>query len=85
MGSKFNEDGTQRYLTEEDDLHGKHDHSKTIFHRTSQPITEGVKEEEDNPMEFQAATVIVPPASSSTKGNEKEYAHTFSGHETTRR
>ncbi|KAK9399552.1 receptor-type tyrosine-protein phosphatase zeta [Crotalus adamanteus] len=27
----------------------------------------GLKEEEDNPMEFQAATAIVPPASSSTK------------------
>ncbi|ETE72276.1 Receptor-type tyrosine-protein phosphatase zeta, partial [Ophiophagus hannah] len=81
--TKFSEDGTQRYLTEEKDLHGKHDRSKTIFHQTSPPITEGLKEE-NNPMEFQAATAIVPPASSSTKGNEEEYAHTFSGNETTR-
>ncbi|KAG8142855.1 hypothetical protein E2320_006058 [Naja naja] len=81
--TKFNGDGTQRDLTEEKDLHGKHDRSKTIFHQTSPPITEGLKEE-NSPMEFQAATAIVPPASSSTKGNEEEYAHTFSGNETTR-
>ncbi|XP_026581495.1 receptor-type tyrosine-protein phosphatase zeta-like, partial [Pseudonaja textilis] len=81
--TKFNGDGTQRYLTEEKDLHGKHDRSKTIFHQTSPPITEGLKEE-NNPMEFQAATAIVPPVSSSTKGNEEKYAHTFSGNETTR-
>ncbi|XP_070610842.1 receptor-type tyrosine-protein phosphatase zeta isoform X3 [Erythrolamprus reginae] len=80
METKFNEDGTQRYLTEEKDLY---DRSKTIFHQTSPPITEGLKEEEDKTMEFQAATAIVPPASSSTKGNEEEYAHTFSGNETT--
>ncbi|XP_039184208.1 receptor-type tyrosine-protein phosphatase zeta isoform X8 [Crotalus tigris] len=67
METKFNEDGTQRDPTEEKDLHGRHDHSQTMFHRTSPPITEGLKEEEDNPMEFQAATAIVPPASSSTK------------------
>ncbi|KAM6436595.1 receptor-type tyrosine-protein phosphatase zeta isoform 1-T1 [Liasis olivaceus] len=84
MGTRSNEDGTQRYLTEEEDLRGKPDHSKSIFHRTSQPITKGLKEEEDNPMEFQAATAIAPPASSSTKGNEEEYAHTFYGNETTR-
>ncbi|XP_070610843.1 receptor-type tyrosine-protein phosphatase zeta isoform X4 [Erythrolamprus reginae] len=64
METKFNEDGTQRYLTEEKDLY---DRSKTIFHQTSPPITEGLKEEEDKTMEFQAATAIVPPASSSTK------------------
>ncbi|XP_026581496.1 receptor-type tyrosine-protein phosphatase zeta-like, partial [Pseudonaja textilis] len=81
--TKFNEDGTQRYLTEEKDLHGKYDRSKTIFHQTSPLITEGLKEE-NNPMEFQAATAIVPPVSSSTKGNEEKYAHTFSGNETTR-
>ncbi|XP_058047316.1 receptor-type tyrosine-protein phosphatase zeta isoform X3 [Ahaetulla prasina] len=64
METKFNEDETQRYFTEEKYLH---DHSKTIFHQTFPPITEGLKEEEDNAMEFQAATAIVPPASSSTK------------------
>ncbi|XP_060543111.1 receptor-type tyrosine-protein phosphatase zeta isoform X7 [Pantherophis guttatus] len=81
METKFNEDETQRYFTEEKYLP---DHSKTIFHQTFPPITEGLKEEEDNAMEFQAATAIVPPASSSSKGNEEEYAHTFSGNETTR-
>ncbi|XP_070804048.1 receptor-type tyrosine-protein phosphatase zeta [Pituophis catenifer annectens] len=81
METKFNEDETQRYFTEEKYLP---DHSKTISHQTFPPITEGLKEEEDNAMEFQAATAIVPPASSSSKGNEEEYAHTFSGNETTR-
>ncbi|XP_060543109.1 receptor-type tyrosine-protein phosphatase zeta isoform X5 [Pantherophis guttatus] len=64
METKFNEDETQRYFTEEKYLP---DHSKTIFHQTFPPITEGLKEEEDNAMEFQAATAIVPPASSSSK------------------
>ncbi|XP_032076877.1 receptor-type tyrosine-protein phosphatase zeta isoform X2 [Thamnophis elegans] len=64
METKFSEDGIPRYFTEEKYLH---DRSKATFDQTFPPFTEGLKEEENNPMEFQAATAIVPPASSSTK------------------
>ncbi|XP_061496109.1 receptor-type tyrosine-protein phosphatase zeta isoform X6 [Rhineura floridana] len=84
MGTKFNEAGTNRHLAREKDSYGKHDHSKAIFHTTSQSVTEIPKEEEDDFMESQAATAVIPPANSSTKGNGEEYAHTFSDNETRR-
>ncbi|XP_061496111.1 receptor-type tyrosine-protein phosphatase zeta isoform X8 [Rhineura floridana] len=67
MGTKFNEAGTNRHLAREKDSYGKHDHSKAIFHTTSQSVTEIPKEEEDDFMESQAATAVIPPANSSTK------------------
>ncbi|XP_062990140.1 receptor-type tyrosine-protein phosphatase zeta isoform X2 [Elgaria multicarinata webbii] len=84
MGTQFNEAGTHRYLAREEDSHGKNGHSKAIFHPTSQPLVEVPKEEEDDSMETQTATTIVPPTSGSTKGNGEEYAHTFSDNEATR-
>ncbi|XP_053261583.1 receptor-type tyrosine-protein phosphatase zeta isoform X6 [Podarcis raffonei] len=84
MGTKFNEAGTNRYLEREEDPYGGNDHSKSIFDTTSQSATEVPKEEEDDFMESQSATAIVPPADSSTKGNGEEYEHDFSDHETTR-
>ncbi|CAI5785362.1 receptor-type tyrosine-protein phosphatase zeta isoform X1 [Podarcis lilfordi] len=84
MGTKFNEAGTNRYLEREEDPYGGNDHSKSIFDTTSQSATEVPKEEEDDFMESQSATAVVPPADSSTKGNGEEYEHDFSDHETTR-
>ncbi|XP_053107308.1 receptor-type tyrosine-protein phosphatase zeta isoform X4 [Hemicordylus capensis] len=84
MGTKFNEAGTHRYIAREEDSYGKNDQSKATFYSTSQPIAEVPKEEEDDFMESQAVTAMVPPASSSTKGNGEDYAHTFSYNETTR-
>ncbi|XP_060633715.2 receptor-type tyrosine-protein phosphatase zeta isoform X4 [Anolis sagrei] len=76
MGTKFNEAGTHKYVTREEDAHGKDDQSKTFFHPTSESIAEGPKKEQDDSVESQSAT-----ASSSTKGNEEEYAHAFSDNE----
>ncbi|XP_044278864.1 receptor-type tyrosine-protein phosphatase zeta [Varanus komodoensis] len=82
MGTKFNEARTHRYLAREEDSHGKNGHSKAMFFPTSQPITEVPKEEEDVSIESQAATTVVSPESSTTKGNGEEFAHTFSDSET---
>ncbi|XP_033018634.1 receptor-type tyrosine-protein phosphatase zeta isoform X3 [Lacerta agilis] len=84
MGTKFNEAGTNRYLETEEDPYGGNDHSKSIFDTTSQSATEVPKEEEDDFVESQPATAVVPSADSSTKGNGEEYEHDFSDHETTR-
>ncbi|XP_077791983.1 receptor-type tyrosine-protein phosphatase zeta isoform X8 [Podarcis muralis] len=67
MGTKFNEAGTNRYLEREEDPYEGNDHSKSIFDTTSQSATEVPKEEEDDFMESQSATAVVPPADSSTK------------------
>nr|XP_034982875.1 receptor-type tyrosine-protein phosphatase zeta isoform X5 [Zootoca vivipara] len=67
MGTKFNEAGTNRYLEREEDPYGGNDHSKSIFDTTSQSATEVPKEEEDDFVESQSATAVVPPADSSTK------------------
>lgn len=83
IGTQFNEAGTHRYLAKEEDSYRKNDESKAIFHASSQPTTEEPKEEEVDSTESQAATAIVLPASSSTKGNREEYAHAFSNNETT--
>ncbi|XP_042324515.1 LOW QUALITY PROTEIN: receptor-type tyrosine-protein phosphatase zeta [Sceloporus undulatus] len=78
MSTKLNEAGTHRYLTKEEDSHGNNDQSKTIFHPTSQPITEVSKKEEDDSVESQTATAALFPPNSSSKGNEEEYAHVIS-------
>ncbi|XP_033018635.1 receptor-type tyrosine-protein phosphatase zeta isoform X4 [Lacerta agilis] len=67
MGTKFNEAGTNRYLETEEDPYGGNDHSKSIFDTTSQSATEVPKEEEDDFVESQPATAVVPSADSSTK------------------
>lgn len=82
MGTKFNEAGTHRYLAREEDLYGKNDQSKASDHPTSQYFPEIPKEQKDDSMESHIVTAIVPPASSSTKGNGKEYAHTSDSEQT---
>ncbi|XP_066489761.1 receptor-type tyrosine-protein phosphatase zeta [Tiliqua scincoides] len=84
MGTKYNEVGTHRYLAKEEDAYGKNDHSKAIFHPSSQPTTDVPKEEEVDSASSQAVTAAVSLASSATKGNGEEFAHAFSDNETTR-
>ncbi|XP_060100810.1 receptor-type tyrosine-protein phosphatase zeta isoform X2 [Heteronotia binoei] len=76
MGTKFNEAGTHRYLAREEDLYGRNNQSKAIHHPTSQSFPEITKEQKDDSMGFHVVTAVVPPASSSTKGNGEEYAQT---------
>ncbi|XP_078232846.1 receptor-type tyrosine-protein phosphatase zeta isoform X6 [Pogona vitticeps] len=82
METRFSEAGTRRHLEKEEDSQGKNDPSQVILHPTPQPVTEVPKEEENDSMGSQATATIVPLTSSSTKGNEEEYAHTFSYNET---
>nr|XP_020658783.1 receptor-type tyrosine-protein phosphatase zeta isoform X3 [Pogona vitticeps] len=82
METRFSEAGTHRHPEKEEDFQGKNDPSQVILHPTPQPVTEVPKEEENDSMGSQATATIVPLTSSSTKGNEEEYAHTFSYNET---
>ncbi|XP_015267522.1 PREDICTED: receptor-type tyrosine-protein phosphatase zeta [Gekko japonicus] len=82
MGTKFNEAGTHRYLAREEDLYGKNDQSKAIHHPTSQSFPGIPKDQKDDSVESHVVTAIVPPASSSTKGNGEEYAHTSDNEQT---
>ncbi|XP_048357275.1 receptor-type tyrosine-protein phosphatase zeta isoform X4 [Sphaerodactylus townsendi] len=83
MGTKFNEAGTHRYLARDEDSYGKNDQSKAIHHPTSQSTSEIPKREKDSSVESHLVTAIVPPASSSTKGNGEEYAPTSDNEQTT--
>uniref|UniRef100_A0ABM5GG64 protein-tyrosine-phosphatase n=1 Tax=Pogona vitticeps TaxID=103695 RepID=A0ABM5GG64_9SAUR len=82
METRFSEAGTRRHPEKEEDFQGKNDPSQVILHPTPQPVTEVPKEEENDSMGSQATATVVPLMSSSTKGNEEEYAHTFSYNET---
>lgn len=83
MGAELNEAGTHQYLAREEG-----DHSKAIFHPTSQPRTEAPKAEGDSLTTTAPPPppppAVVPPASSSTKGNGEEYVWASSADETTR-
>ncbi|KAL8221237.1 UNVERIFIED_CONTAM: hypothetical protein K2H54_061877 [Gekko kuhli] len=82
MGTKFNEAGTHRYLPREEDLYGENHQSKAVHHPTSQSFPGTPKDQKDDSVESHVVTVIVPSASSSTKGNREEYAHTSDNEQT---
>ncbi|KAM6144927.1 receptor-type tyrosine-protein phosphatase zeta [Phoenicopterus ruber ruber] len=82
MGTKPNEAKTNRYLTREEELHGKDDVFKAVYYPTSPPVSEISEEEEDPFLESRTITGIPPQLIGSTKGVEEEYLS--SGTEPTR-
>uniref|UniRef100_A0A663F421 Receptor-type tyrosine-protein phosphatase zeta n=1 Tax=Aquila chrysaetos chrysaetos TaxID=223781 RepID=A0A663F421_AQUCH len=84
MGTKPNEAKTNRYLTREEELHGKDDVFKAVYYPTSPPASEISEEEEDPFLESQTITGIPPQLTDSTKGVEEEYIYLSSGTEPTR-
>ncbi|NXX62541.1 PTPRZ phosphatase, partial [Scopus umbretta] len=84
MGTKPNEAKTNRYLTREEELHGKDDGFKAVYYPTSSPVSEISEEEEDPLLESQTITGIPPRLIDSTKGIEEEYIYLSSGTEPTR-
>ncbi|KFV13100.1 Receptor-type tyrosine-protein phosphatase zeta, partial [Tauraco erythrolophus] len=84
MGTKPNEAKTNRYLTREEELHGKDDVFKAVYYPTSPPVSEISKEEEDPILESRTVTGIPPQLIDSTKGAEEEYIYLSSGTEPTR-
>ncbi|NXT37971.1 PTPRZ phosphatase, partial [Pelecanoides urinatrix] len=84
MGRKPSEAKTNRYLTKEEELHGKDDVFKAVYYPTSPPVSEISEEEEDAFLESQAITGIPPQLIDSTKGVEEEYIYLSSGTEPTR-
>ncbi|XP_054659497.1 receptor-type tyrosine-protein phosphatase zeta isoform X4 [Grus americana] len=84
MGTKPNEDKTNRYLTREEELHGKEDVFKAVYYPTSPPVSEISEEEEDPFLESQTITGIPPQLIDTTKGIEEEYIYLSSGTEPTR-
>ncbi|NXQ95803.1 PTPRZ phosphatase, partial [Sagittarius serpentarius] len=83
MGTKPNEAKTNRYLTREEELHGKDDVFKAVYYPTSPPVSEISEEEEDPFLESRTITGIPPQLVDSTKGVE-EYIYLSSGTEPTR-
>ncbi|XP_054844878.1 receptor-type tyrosine-protein phosphatase zeta isoform X1 [Eublepharis macularius] len=83
MGTKFNEAGTHKYLTREEDFYEKNYQSTAIHHSTFQPIPEIPKEGKDDSMEAHVVTTIVSPTSVSTKGNGEERTHLSDNEQTT--
>ncbi|KAM6096437.1 receptor-type tyrosine-protein phosphatase zeta isoform 7-T7 [Chlamydotis macqueenii] len=84
MGTKPNEAKTNRYLTREEELHGKDDVFKAVYYPTSPPVSETSEEEEDPFLESRTITGIPPQLIDSTKGIEEEYIYLSSGTEPTR-
>ncbi|NXE76068.1 PTPRZ phosphatase, partial [Cochlearius cochlearius] len=84
MGSKPSEAKSSRYLTREEELHGKDDVFKAVYYPTSPPVSEISEEEEDPFLESQTITGIPPQLVDSTKGVEEEYIYLSSGTEPTR-
>ncbi|KFQ96227.1 Receptor-type tyrosine-protein phosphatase zeta, partial [Nipponia nippon] len=84
MGTKPNEAKTNRYLTREEELHGKDDVFKAVYYPTSPPVSEISEEEEDPFLESRTITGIPPQLIDSTKGLEEEYIYLASGTEPTR-
>ncbi|XP_049669627.1 receptor-type tyrosine-protein phosphatase zeta isoform X5 [Accipiter gentilis] len=84
MGTKPNEAKTNRYLTREEELHGKDDVFKAVYYPTSPPASEISEEEEDPFLESRTITGIPPQLIDSTKGVEEEYIYLSSGTEPTR-
>ncbi|NWX06720.1 PTPRZ phosphatase, partial [Caloenas nicobarica] len=84
MGTKPNEAKTNRYLTREEELHGKEDVFEAVYYPTSPPASE-ISEEEEGPfLESRTTTGIPPQLIDSTKGIEEEYIYLSSGTEPTR-
>ncbi|XP_010017827.1 PREDICTED: receptor-type tyrosine-protein phosphatase zeta [Nestor notabilis] len=84
LGTRPNEAKTNRYLTKEEELHGKDDVFKAVYYPTSPPLHEISEEEEDPFLESKTATGIPPQLIDSTKGIEEEYIYLSSGTEPTR-
>ncbi|XP_074454560.1 receptor-type tyrosine-protein phosphatase zeta isoform X5 [Larus michahellis] len=84
MGTKPNEVKKNRYLTREEELHGKDDVFKAVYYPTSPPVSEISEEEEDHFLESRTITAIAPQLIDSTKGIEEEYIYLSSGTEPTR-
>ncbi|NXY89805.1 PTPRZ phosphatase, partial [Alcedo cyanopectus] len=84
MGTKPSEARTNRYLTREEELHGKDDVFKAVYYPTSPPASEISEEEEDPVLESRTITGIPPQLIDSTKGLEEEYIYLSSGTEPTR-
>ncbi|XP_074937266.1 receptor-type tyrosine-protein phosphatase zeta isoform X4 [Phalacrocorax aristotelis] len=84
MGTKPNEAKTNRYLTREEELHGKDDVFKAVYYTTSPPVSAISEEEEDPFLESRTVTGIPPQLTDSTKGVEEEYIYLSSGTEPTR-
>ncbi|NXL89634.1 PTPRZ phosphatase, partial [Alectura lathami] len=81
MGTKPNEAKINRYLTREEELHGKDDVFKAVYYPTSPPVSEISEEEEDPFLEPHTITGIPPQLIDSTKGIEEEYIYLSSGTE----
>ncbi|XP_051474094.1 receptor-type tyrosine-protein phosphatase zeta isoform X2 [Apus apus] len=84
MGPKPNEAKTNRYLTREEELHGKDDVFKAVYYPTSPPVSEISEEDKDTFLESRTITGIPPQLIDSTKGLEEEYIYLSSGTEPTR-
>ncbi|XP_061228972.1 receptor-type tyrosine-protein phosphatase zeta isoform X7 [Neopsephotus bourkii] len=84
MGTRPTEAKTNRYLTREEELHGKDDVFKAVYYPTSPPLAEISEEEEDPFLESKRVTGIPPQLIDSTKGIEEEYIYLSSGTEPTR-
>ncbi|NXW54404.1 PTPRZ phosphatase, partial [Eurystomus gularis] len=84
MGTKPSEAKTNRYLTREEELHGKDDVFKAVYYPTSPPVSEISEEKEDHFLESRTITGIPPQLIDSTKGTEEEYIYLSSGTEPTR-
>ncbi|XP_053921532.1 receptor-type tyrosine-protein phosphatase zeta isoform X8 [Cuculus canorus] len=83
-GTKPNEAKTNRYLTREEEMHGKDDVFKAVYYPTSPPVSEISEEKEDPFLESQTITGIPPQLIGSSKGVEEEYIYLSSGTEPTR-
>ncbi|NWW53867.1 PTPRZ phosphatase, partial [Pedionomus torquatus] len=83
-GTKPNEAKNNRYLTREEELHGKDDVFKAVYYPTSPPVSEISEEEEDPFLESRAVTGIPSQLIDSTKSIEEEYIYLSSGTEPTR-
>ncbi|KFQ72456.1 Receptor-type tyrosine-protein phosphatase zeta, partial [Phaethon lepturus] len=84
MGTKPSEAKTNRYLTREEELHGKDDVFKAVYYPTSPPVSEIPEEAEDPFLASRTITGILPQLTDSTKGVEEEYIYLSSGTEPTR-
>ncbi|KFZ68189.1 Receptor-type tyrosine-protein phosphatase zeta, partial [Podiceps cristatus] len=84
IGTKPSEAKSNRYLTREEELHGKDDVFKAVYYPTSPPVSEISEEKEDPLLESRTITGIPPQLIDSTKGVEEEYIYLSSGTEPTR-
>ncbi|NWH58196.1 PTPRZ phosphatase, partial [Geococcyx californianus] len=73
-----------RYLTREEEMHGKDDVFKAVYYPTSPPVSEISEEGEDPFLESRTITDIPSQLIDSSKGMEEEYIYLSSGTEPTR-